>query len=173
MLLPVFRKCRSFVTSLMSGLCAKQEEADYEDNLDISDEMEPSFAVELMLEAVPISLQASGASKDAWKQEIRTEINNVLDPAGWATQSPVRVTIFYFPDGQMYGDIDNIVKPILDALMPRIYVDDNQVQRVWVEKFESDRTVQFEDPTPKLALAIDTDRPVVYIRIDNETSSDK
>jgi hypothetical protein len=57
--------------------------------------------------------------------------------------------------------------------MPRIYVDDNQVQRVWVEKFESDRTVHFEDPTPKLASAIDIDRPVVYIRIDNETSSDK
>ncbi len=36
------------------------------------------------------------------------------------------------------GDIDNIVKPILDALCHHIYMDDRQVQRLVVQKFEPD-----------------------------------
>lgn len=36
------------------------------------------------------------------------------------------VTIFYFPDGKMDGDIDNIIKPILDAMSAHIYIDDSQ-----------------------------------------------
>ena len=73
----------------------------------------------------------------------------------------------------MNGDVDNIVKPILDALMPRIYVNDSQVERVWVQKFESEKSFRIDNPTVKLAAAIDTEPPIVYIRIDNEISSDK
>ncbi|MFK4510381.1 RusA family crossover junction endodeoxyribonuclease [Bradyrhizobium daqingense] len=175
MLLSTLKGCRSLLDSVIAKLGEKPkayDQASREVVFDISDGMEPLFPVELLLEAVPISLQASAASRASWKAEIRTEIDNVLDPAGWATQSPVRVTIFYFPAGDMFGDIDNIVKPILDGLMPRVYSDDNQVERVCVEKFEPDRAFQFEDPTPKLAAAIEIARPVLYIRIDNETSSE-
>jgi Holliday junction resolvase RusA-like endonuclease len=141
--------------------------------LEFADDVEPRFPIEFQIEAVPLSLQASAASREAWRQQIRTVIDQTLDPSGWATESPVTVTIFYFPDGPMTGDIDNIVKPILDALKPRIYVDDSQVERVWVQKFESERAFQIREPTAKLAEAIDTERPVVYVRIDNEISSDR
>jgi len=142
------------------------------ESLDIADDLEPRFPIEFKIEAVPLSLQASSSSREAWKAQIRAVVDETIDPAGWATDSPVSVTIFYFPDGPMTGDIDNIVKPILDALAPRVYVDDSQVQRVWIQKFESERAFQIENPTVKLAEAIDTERPVVYIRIDNEISSD-
>ncbi len=39
----------------------------------------------------------------------------------------------------MQGDVDNIVKPILDALSKHIYNDDGQVERIWVQKFEPGR----------------------------------
>ena len=44
-------------------------------------------------------------------------------------------TLFYFPAVEMAGDIDNIVKPVLDALGKHIYVDDRQVHRVLVQNF--------------------------------------
>lgn len=135
------------------------------------DDMEPLFPVELLLEAVPVSQQAKGSSKEAWKLEVRQAVERVLDPAGWASSRPVSVTIFYFPDGLMQGDVDNIVKPILDALAPRIYLDDAQVQRVVVQKFESERSFQFENPSTALAEALDTERPVIYIRVDSEDSA--
>jgi crossover junction endodeoxyribonuclease RusA len=143
------------------------------ETLNFADDMEPPFPLELQLEAVPLSLKASSASKDAWKEQIRMAINEILDPSGWATKSPVSVTIFYFPDGPMNGDIDNIVKPILDALMPRIYVNDAQVERLWVQKFESEKSFRIDDPTVKLAAATDAEPPIVYIRVDNEISSDR
>ena len=147
--------------------------ADLLENLDVTDDIQPQFPVELLIEAVPLSLQASPISRETWKGLIRTVIDETINPGRWATESPVSVTILYFPDGPMTGDIDNIVKPILDALMPRIYVDDSQVERVWVQKFERERSFQIEDPTAKLAGAIDTEPPVVYIRIDNEIRSDR
>jgi crossover junction endodeoxyribonuclease RusA len=172
MLLLVFRKCRAMAALLWGRIATENVKTDLATSLDVTDEMEPSFPVELAIEGVPLSLQASGRSKEAWKEEIRDAVDGTLDPSGWATESPVSVTIFYFAEGQMYGDIDNIIKPILDALMPRIYLDDGQVQRVLVQKFESIRAFQFENPTATLATAIDTEPPVVYIRIDNETSLD-
>src|SRR3954464_11732380 len=57
--------------------------------LDIADDMEPTFPLELELEAVPLSLKASPESRNAWKQQIRGAIDEILDPAGWATTSPV------------------------------------------------------------------------------------
>lgn len=70
----------------------------------------------------------------------------------------------------MIGDIDNIIKPILDAFKPRIYVDDQQVERVVAQKFESGGAARIDNPTPKLAEALDKEPPIVYIRIDNEIS---
>jgi hypothetical protein len=48
----------------------------------------------------------------------------------------------------MPGDVDNIVKPILDVLGRHIYVDDAQVERVVVEKFEPKNVFAFRAPSP-------------------------
>ena len=68
----------------------------------------------------------------------------------------------------MEGDIDNIVKPILDALQGPIFVNDHQVERVVVQKFEPHRMATFSNPPPGLADALSLDAPVVYIRIDTQ-----
>ena len=47
----------------------------------------------------------------------------------------------------MAGDIDNIVKPIMDALVSLAYMDDKDVERVIVQKFEPDLDWGFDDPT--------------------------
>jgi Holliday junction resolvase RusA-like endonuclease len=47
-----------------------------------------------------------------------------LPEAHFATANPLAITIFYFPREQMEGDLDNIVKPILDALEKHIYMND-------------------------------------------------
>ena len=137
---------------------------------DGADDIELKFPIEFLVEGIPLSLQASGQSKDAWKEEIRTAFGLVIPAHSWATESPVSVTIFYFPDGRMIGDIDNIIKPIIDAFKPRIYVDDQQVERVVAQKFESGGAARIDNPTPKLAEALDKEPPIVYIRIDNEIS---
>lgn len=66
----------------------------------------------------------------------------------------------------MIGDIDNIVKPILDALRPGVYLNDRQVERVWVQKFEPGGLPAFSDPSPRLLEALEREKPLVYVRID-------
>jgi crossover junction endodeoxyribonuclease RusA len=62
----------------------------------------------------------------------------------------------------------NIVKPILDALGQHIYVDDRQVERVWVQKFEPDNIFQFSAPSVTLAGAIEGDKPLLYVRLSDD-----
>ncbi len=76
------------------------------------------------------------------------------------------VTLYYLPEKPMVGDIDNIVKPILDALSRHLYLDDRQVERVVVQKFEPGAGYQFKQPTAILARAL-AHRPVLYVRVSN------
>lgn len=94
----------------------------------------------------------------------------------WLEEEPVAVTIYYFPAAPMAGDVDNIVKPILDALVGTAYQDDQLVERVVAQKFEPEIGWSFEAPTEQLSVVLDTvsasyePTPVVYVRIDNDLS---
>ncbi len=70
----------------------------------------------------------------------------------------------------MEGDIDNIVKPILDGMIRVAYIDDNVVERVLVQRFEPGIERPFKDVTERLAAALDLEAPVVYIRVDDDLS---
>jgi len=129
--------------------------------------VEIAFPLEFIVDGVPISAQAKRpASVIAWKERVWLAASGELPEGHWAFRGPVAVTILYFPPAAMTGDVDNIVKPILDALRPGIYLDDQQVARVWVQKFEPDGAFAFSSPTSRLVEALERRRPVVYIRVD-------
>ncbi len=65
----------------------------------------------------------------------------------------------------MQGDVDNRVKPILDAMTKCVYSNDELIERVVVQKFEPGRIFAFQNPTAVLLTALEADEPVVYIRI--------
>jgi hypothetical protein len=60
----------------------------------------------------------------------RQQCNSLLPERHRLTGARMAITIFYFPAEPMEGDIDNIVKPILDSLIGHFYHDDHQVERV-------------------------------------------
>jgi crossover junction endodeoxyribonuclease RusA len=128
--------------------------------------VEIEFPIEVMIPGVPLSLQASTASKEAWKERIREAARKVLPEGHFASQEPMKVTIYYFADAPADFDIDNIIKPIFDSLSRFIYIDDKQVERLTVQKFEPRRIFTFRSPSPKLAETIDADGPRVYLEID-------
>ena len=131
--------------------------------------MEPDFPVEFVVEGTPISLQAKRAeSRTQWKEQVRKASRAVLPEGYWATADRISATLFYFPSGEMQGDIDNIVKPILDALVQHIYVDDSQVERVVVQKFEPARIFVFGAPSVTLARAMDAPKPLLYVRLSKD-----
>lgn len=142
--------------------------------------LQPSmFPLEFHLVGVPLSLQASTASKERWKTVVREAARRRAEDVVeliWLEEEPLAVAIYYFPTAPMDGDVDNIVKPILDALIGTAYLDDRAIERVLSQKFEPGIGWSFNAPTELLSAALDTisasdePAPVVYVRIDNDLS---
>ncbi|WP_373357071.1 RusA family crossover junction endodeoxyribonuclease [Pseudoroseicyclus sp. CXY001] len=68
----------------------------------------------------------------------------------------------------MSGDVDNIVKPIQDALVRVLYVDDNIIRRVVAQRFLPFEVATLSPVPALLARALATDPPFVYIRISGD-----
>lgn len=58
---------------------------------------------------------------------------------------PLKVMINVFPPDKRKRDIDNVIKPILDALQKaELFVDDCQVQSIFVEKMPIQKNGKLE-----------------------------
>jgi crossover junction endodeoxyribonuclease RusA len=135
--------------------------------------MEIAFPIEFLVEGVPVSLGAKRPStKERWKERVREASSARLPQPHFTSLGPISVTIYYFPARPMQGDVDNIVKLILDALCRHIYVDDRQVERIVVQKFEPGSTFEFPAPSSTLFRAMEAPRPVIYIRVSNDPFED-
>jgi crossover junction endodeoxyribonuclease RusA len=131
--------------------------------------VEIRFPIEFVVRGTPVSLQATRAkSREAWKRRVKAASYDALPEGHFSTEAPISVTLFYFPATDMQGDVDNIVKPILDALSKHIYNDDRQVERVWVQKFEPGRVFQFVRPSEVLSEALSGEKPLLFIRLGDD-----
>lgn len=129
--------------------------------------IEIEFPIEFLVRGTPASAQTKLATtRDRWKQNVRQASLSALPEGHFTTEAAIAVTLFYFPLGDMQGDLDNIVKPVLDALCRHIYLDDSQVERIWVERFGM-RSVRRPAGTGEsiLSRVTDSDRPVMYVRL--------
>lgn len=132
------------------------------------------YPFEVVLAGTPVGLQSKNAARrEAWKERVREAANERQRETyelGFLDDRALAVTIYYFPSAPMPGDVDNIVKLILDGMIGIAYLDDHAVERVTVQKFEPDVGWQFQVLTDQLALALDTEPPVVYLRVDDDLS---
>lgn len=131
--------------------------------------MEIDFPVEFSVAGTPVSHQAKRAeSRERWKDAVRNAARQSIDKPHFVNYGPIAVTLYYFPDQRMDGDIDNIAKLVLDACCKLIYQDDSQVERLVIQKFEPDAVIPFTGPSEVLSHAISTVEPILYIRISDD-----
>jgi hypothetical protein len=131
------------------------------------------YPLEFFIAATPISLQASGRSRERWKTMVRDAARDRIhetDGLGFLDHRPVSLTIYYFPEAVMQGDIDNIVKPIMDALIHIAYMSDQAVERVLVQKFEPESDSAIVEPSAQLLAVLAVVKPVAYVRVDDDLS---
>jgi crossover junction endodeoxyribonuclease RusA len=135
--------------------------------------MEIEFPIEFLVEGTPVSLQAErAATRNEWKDRVKAASVSALPQPHFASGDRMAVTIYNFPDQPMQGDVDNIVKLIIDALCRHIYLDDKQVERIVVQKFEPGNVFVFSAPSKTFVEALEAQRPVVYIRVSNDPLED-
>ncbi|WP_223342107.1 MULTISPECIES: RusA family crossover junction endodeoxyribonuclease [unclassified Synechocystis] len=99
----------------------------------------------------PVSQQARRRERlRAWKIMVREEAEKYWPPEQKAAIGPIMLKITYFYDSVAI-DVDNIVKPIQDAIIGLAYIDDDQVTDVLVSKRNLLGNFRVENMTPTLA----------------------
>ena len=78
------------------------------------------------------------------------------------------VTITYFYDDDSAPiDIDNIPKPILDALKDMVYLDDNQVTDLICRKRDLNGHLEIEYPTEALTQSFSSGDEFLYVQVED------
>ena len=130
------------------------------------------FPIEFLIRDTPRSHQSKNvAAKEKWKQTVASaarERVNTLRDLFYLDNRVLSATIFYFSPVPMEGDVDNIVKLIIDGMVNVIYPDDRLLERVTVQKFEPGSEFIMHSLTSILEEAIGTEPPVIYIRVDDD-----
>jgi len=133
--------------------------------------VEIPFPIEVLVEGgrLRIRRRHSGRAReccDRWKETVK-DVGQAVLPEGYvASGIPAAITLFYFPTRSMDGDLDNIIKPGFGGLWPHIFLDDRQVERLVVLRFEPTDSVVCHGPTATLLKAREADSPILYVRID-------
>lgn len=125
--------------------------------------MEIEFPIEFLVSGTPVSAQTeSVTSREKWKTRVRAASRKAIPNPHLTSDGRIAVTLFYFPAGPMQGDIDNIVKFVLDALSKHIYLDDHQVERIVVQKFEPGNIFSFSQPSKAFTKALSGPKPLLW-----------
>jgi crossover junction endodeoxyribonuclease RusA len=106
---------------------------------------------EFIVDGPPVSQQARRRERlRAWKVTVREEAEKYWSSERKVGVGAIMLQITYFYDS-VAMDVDNIVKPIQDALIGLTYIDDTQVTDVLVRKRDLSGNFRIEDMTPILA----------------------
>ena len=106
---------------------------------------------EFILDGPPVSQQARRRDRlRAWKVTVRQEAEKYWLSEQKATTGFVMLQVTYFYDA-IAIDVDNMVKPIQDAIIGLAYVDDDQITDVLVRKRNLSSNFRIENMTPTLA----------------------
>ena len=78
------------------------------------------------------------------------------------------VITYYFKGGSL--DVDNMPKPILDALNEMVYDDDSQVTDLVSRKRDRNRDLRFENPSSVLLETLGRSEQFLHITVANALS---
>lgn len=83
--------------------------------------------------------------------------------SGDATTSRLRAEIFYFYLQGGRIDLDNIAKPICDALKNLVYKDDSQIYELYLRKLDLEGNFRLRETPAPLAEALQKGEDFVYL----------
>lgn len=125
---------------------------------------------EFTVEGTPVSQQTKNRARlQAWKNRIRAQAAQYWPSQHLPVAQNVRVRIVYYYEGEAL-DIDNMVKPIQDALVGLVYSDDSQVTDNVVAKRSLDGSFRVKGMSPVLADGFCCGREFLHIRVEEAPS---
>ncbi|MDE2688618.1 MAG: RusA family crossover junction endodeoxyribonuclease [Chloroflexota bacterium] len=122
---------------------------------------------EFVIDGPPVSQQARRRELlRQWSENVRRVGKQYWEMDDEPVAESVMLTItYFFTDRQM--DVDNIPKPISDALNGLVYIDDNQITDILFRKRNLNDDLRIENSSGILRQAVVRNIPFVYIRVEN------
>ncbi len=118
---------------------------------------------EFLIPRRPLSIQAKHKNRQRWQQFIRAEAAKSWTGTALST-GDVHLTLVYLFDTDP-ADIDNIIKPILDALIGLVYPDDAFITDIEAHKRPLVGTFDLTRCPSELLKGIAGGKECVYVRI--------
>ena len=118
---------------------------------------------EFVVNGPPVSAQARRRLRvHNWVETVRQEAMNYWPTGEAPVAGAILVEIVYLYEGTGM-DVDNIIKPIQDALKGLVYRDDEQATDLVSRKRSLDLDLRVSDPSDVLAEGFDRGREFSYV----------
>ena len=115
---------------------------------------------------LPVSTQSSPKSKRQYQTTVAEAASkNVASPV--RDNEKIKIEIDWFSEGfQNKPDVDNIIKPIQDALKGILFVDDKQVESIVARRHDILSVIHFmREPLCLIELLMNGHREYVFLRV--------
>ena len=114
----------------------------------------------------PVSAQTRNRPRlQQWKQDVRAAAQARVPLGTPPTTDAVRVAITYYYEGET-PDVDNIIKPIQDALVWVVFVDDDQVDQTKSWKRALNGSYRIKGASGVLLQAFAAGSQFLHIRVE-------
>lgn len=128
------------------------------------------FPIEFIFNGPPLSLQSKNkAKKRNYMIMIAREATNSLPLEFTPTTDEVEIIITYYYESQA-GDVDNIIKPIQDALNGVIYVDDAQVVDSRSRRKDINGSYKIRNVSAKILEGFSRGNDFIHVKIQRHTN---
>jgi crossover junction endodeoxyribonuclease RusA len=129
------------------------------------------FPIEFTYEGPPLSLQSkSKTRKRSYKQIVETAARQVLPNGFVPTTNNLEIKITYYYEGDT-PDVDNIIKPIQDALIGVVYVDDQQIADTRSRKRDINGSYKIKNVSACILQAFSNGQDFVHVKINEHTTT--
>lgn len=127
----------------------------------------PLLPLEFTVEGPPVSARSENRPLlDGWRQRVRAAA-----AARWGSAAPVAVplgitVVYYHLVGTSRIDLDNLLKPVQDALTGLVYVDDVWITDVALRKTRAAAPIVVPGLSGVLLEAFAAGREFVHVKVD-------
>lgn len=120
---------------------------------------------EFTIKGPPVSAQTKNRGRlQSWKRQVRAAAQVEIVAGEAPVTDEVTVTITYYYEGDS-PDVDNIIKPIQDALNGLVFVDDCQVVDTRSRKKSLDGAYRIRGASPALLMAFADGDDFLHIKV--------
>jgi crossover junction endodeoxyribonuclease RusA len=118
---------------------------------------------EFVIDGPPVSQQARRRERvRQWRDTVRRSAEQHWPTEELPVTGPIMLTIMYFYDG-VAMDLDNLPKPILDALKGLVYLDDDRITDIVCRKRNRNSDLRLENPSSLLSEGFRRGNEFLYV----------